>query len=52
MGFYETEKTEQKLPMNPDAAENGECSGIISNGSTKQAREVFSLKQGHCVDGK
>ncbi|XP_077781346.1 C-type lectin domain family 2 member A-like [Podarcis muralis] len=51
MGFSEMEKTERRLPMNPDAAENGECSGITSNGSTKQAREGFFLKQGHCVDG-
>ncbi|CAI5767940.1 Hypothetical predicted protein [Podarcis lilfordi] len=29
MGSSETEVTEQRLPMNPDAAENGECSGII-----------------------
>ncbi|XP_077781330.1 early activation antigen CD69-like [Podarcis muralis] len=47
MGFSEIEKTGQKLPLNPDAAENGECSGITSNGSTKQAREVFSPKPGH-----
>ncbi|CAI5767947.1 C-type lectin domain-containing protein [Podarcis lilfordi] len=47
MGFSEIEKTEQRLHMNPDAAENGEWPRIIINGSTKQAKEVFSPKPGH-----
>ncbi|CAI5767946.1 C-type lectin domain-containing protein [Podarcis lilfordi] len=52
MGFSEIEKTEQRLHMNPDAAENGEWPRIIINGSTKQAKEVFSPKPGHFPYGR
>nr|XP_034963075.1 C-type lectin domain family 2 member D-like [Zootoca vivipara]XP_034963076.1 C-type lectin domain family 2 member D-like [Zootoca vivipara]XP_034963077.1 C-type lectin domain family 2 member D-like [Zootoca vivipara]XP_034963078.1 C-type lectin domain family 2 member D-like [Zootoca vivipara]XP_034963079.1 C-type lectin domain family 2 member D-like [Zootoca vivipara]XP_034963080.1 C-type lectin domain family 2 member D-like [Zootoca vivipara]XP_034963081.1 C-type lectin domain family 2 me len=45
MGFSEIEIIEQKFAMNPHAAENGGSS--IHNGSTKQARGVFSQKLSH-----
>ncbi|XP_060127170.1 C-type lectin domain family 2 member D [Zootoca vivipara] len=47
MGFSEIEIAEQKLAMNPHAAENGGSCGFIHNGSTKQARGVFSQKLSH-----